>query len=93
MFGAFACTEASAKVYGGYNTPTIFTACGLYIYRSENRVQRHNKGQVHYTKNKLPIELITYIAFSDKYKAYNFEKYLQQMTNPPSGHKKALKNP
>ena len=35
-------------------------------------------GQVIATKNKLPVELVTYIAFTDKYKAYNFEKYLKQ---------------
>jgi hypothetical protein len=25
----------------------------------------------------LPVELVTYICFNDKYKAYNFEKYLK----------------
>jgi len=35
------------------------------------------KGYVHYTKDKRPLELITYIAFNDKYKAYKFEKYLK----------------
>jgi putative endonuclease len=40
-------------------------------------MERHSKGEVHYTKDKLPIELITYIVFSDKYKAYDFEKYLK----------------
>jgi putative endonuclease len=32
---------------------------------------------VHYTKDKLPVELLTYTAFTDKYKAYQFEKYLK----------------
>lgn len=43
----------------------------------EDRLKRHNKGEVHYTKDKLPVKLVTYIAFSDKNKAYNFEKYLK----------------
>ncbi len=51
-----------------------YTGCTSNI---ENRLTRHNKGQVHYTKSRLPIELITYIAFSDKYKAIEFEKYLK----------------
>jgi len=42
-----------------------------------DRIERHKKGQVHYTKDKLPIQLITYIAFTDKYKAYYFERYLK----------------
>jgi predicted GIY-YIG superfamily endonuclease len=29
------------------------------------------------TKDKLPIELEMYVAFSDKYKAFAFEKYLK----------------
>jgi predicted GIY-YIG superfamily endonuclease len=29
------------------------------------------------TKDKLPFELITYIAFQDKYRAFAFEKYLK----------------
>ena len=40
-------------------------------------MSRHRKGQVHYTKDKLPFVLITHIVFSDKYKAYEFEKDLK----------------
>ncbi len=53
---------------------TYYTGCTNNL---ESRLARHNKGQVHYTKDKLPIELITHIVFSDKYKAYQFEKYLK----------------
>ena len=42
-----------------------------------NRINRHNKGQVSATKERLPIKLISYFAFSDKYKAFEFEKYLK----------------
>jgi putative endonuclease len=41
------------------------------------RMERHAKGTVHYTSTRLPVELITYIVFHDKYKAYDFEKYLK----------------
>jgi len=43
----------------------------------DDRLKRHNSGWVPATKSRLPIELITYIVFQDKYKAYNFEKYLK----------------
>ena len=43
----------------------------------EDRIKRHNKGYIPATKNLLPIKLITYFAFSNKYTAYNFEKYLK----------------
>ena len=56
------------------NNDTYYTGCTSNL---KNRIERHKKGQVHYTKNKLPIKLITYFAFSDKYKAYEFEKYLK----------------
>jgi predicted GIY-YIG superfamily endonuclease len=43
----------------------------------KNRIKRHESGQVDATKNRLPIELDFYIAFSNQYKAFNFEKYLK----------------
>ena len=62
---------------------TIYTGCTSNI---EERLKRHRSKQVSYTKTRLPVELVTYIAFSDKYKAYNFEKYLK------SGSGKAFSN-
>lgn len=53
---------------------SYYTGCTNNI---DNRLERHTKGQIHYTKDKLPVELITYTAFNDKYKAYEFEKYLK----------------
>jgi len=41
------------------------------------RLKSHSQGKVPSTKNKLPVKLITYFAFSDKYKAYDFERYLK----------------
>jgi predicted GIY-YIG superfamily endonuclease len=43
----------------------------------KDRINRHQKGQVPATKDRLPIELISYLAFSNKYNAFNFEKYLK----------------
>lgn len=43
----------------------------------DERIKRHNKGENIYTKPRRPIKLETYIAFSNKYKAIAFEKYLK----------------
>lgn len=51
-----------------------YTGCTNNI---KNRIERHEKGQIHYTRDKLPVELLGFIAFMEKYKAYNFERYLK----------------
>ena len=43
----------------------------------DERMKRHNKGENTYTKYRLPVEFKFYAAFSDKYKAIAFEKYLK----------------
>jgi predicted GIY-YIG superfamily endonuclease len=43
----------------------------------KERFGRHKNGAVPATKLRLPIELIFYCAFKDKYKAFEFEKYLK----------------
>lgn len=43
----------------------------------KDRIQRHKKGQVNVTKNRLPIELDFYIALNDRHLAFNLEKYLK----------------
>jgi predicted GIY-YIG superfamily endonuclease len=48
----------------------------------EKRLTRHNKFEVSFTASRLPLELITYLVFNDKYRAYAFEKYLKS----GSGH-------
>ncbi len=52
----------------------------LYVGCTENlkdRLERHNKGYVPATKALLPVKLMTYICFPNKYTAFNFEKYLK----------------
>ena len=41
------------------------------------RVKDHHNGRVDGTKDKLPVELIGYVAFGQKEKAFKFEKYLK----------------
>lgn len=43
----------------------------------KERFTRHQKGQVPATVKRLPIELVAYFAFKEKFIAYNFEKYLK----------------
>ncbi len=62
---------------------TIYTGCTKDV---ESRLERHRKEQINYTRTRLPVELIFYIAFTNKYKALDFEKYLK------SGSGKAFRN-
>ena len=41
------------------------------------RLHAHSKGQVHFTKDKLPIELVHISYFINKQKAYDYERYLK----------------
>ncbi|WP_072833288.1 GIY-YIG nuclease family protein [Flavisolibacter ginsengisoli] len=40
-------------------------------------LQRHSNGYVPATSSRLPVEIIFYCAFKNKYKAFAFEKYLK----------------
>ena len=53
---------------------------GFYVGCTNNlkdRFGRHKKGYVKATKSKLPVKIISYTAFVEKYKAFEFEKYLK----------------
>lgn len=43
----------------------------------KERINRHKKGQVPATEKRLPIKIMSYVAFENKYNAFNFEKYLK----------------
>lgn len=43
----------------------------------KKRLEKHQKGQVTATANRLPIKLDFYFAIKDKYRAFEFEKYLK----------------
>lgn len=43
----------------------------------KDRKIRHDNGQIPATANRLPVKLISYFTFSNKYTAFNFEKYLK----------------
>ncbi len=53
---------------------------GFYIGCTDNleeRLERHKKGFVPATAKRLPIELDFYFGTNNKYKAFEFEKYLK----------------
>ena len=53
---------------------------GYYVGCTDDitaRLDRHQKGNVPTTANRLPVNLEFYFAIGDKYKAFEFEKYLK----------------
>lgn len=56
------------------NDDKIYTGCTSDL---SDRICRHKKGYVPATASRIPVKLINYIAFENKYKAYEFEKYLK----------------
>jgi predicted GIY-YIG superfamily endonuclease len=53
---------------------------GYYVGSTDDiqeRLDRHQKGQVPATVNRLPVILEFYFAIENKYKAFEFEKYLK----------------
>ncbi len=66
---------------------STYTGCTSNL---KQRLMAHQNGQVDYTKSRLPIELITYITFSDKTKAFQFEKYLKSGSGKAFANKRFL---
>ena len=58
----------------GCNDGHCYTGCTSDI---RERLKRHMNGEVKYTSTRLPVVLLVTINFTDKYKAYEFEKYLK----------------
>jgi len=53
---------------------------GHYLGYTDNlreRMERHKKGNVPATKNRLPVELNFYFATNNKYIAFDLESYLK----------------
>ena len=48
-----------------------------YSANIKKRLNAHDKGEVYFTKDKLPVELIHLSQFANKQKAYDFERYLK----------------
>jgi len=53
---------------------TFYTGCTNNI---KDRLERHKRGDIKYTSTRLPVKILSFTAFRDKYIAYNYEKYLK----------------
>ena len=51
-----------------------YVGCTNDIKRS---ISDHNSHKICYTRDKTPVKLIAYISFTDKYKVFEFERYLK----------------
>ena len=53
---------------------TVYVGCTSDL---NARLIRHRRGEVKYTSSRMPIEVETFVTFTDKYKAFEFELYLK----------------
>src|SRR6056297_2024573 len=80
----------SSLGFGGQRPPKMKGFHFVYILKCDDgyyytgctkdladRLSRHHRGSVPATKDRRPVTLISYLAFSDKYKAFAYEKYLK----------------
>lgn len=56
------------------NDGDFYTGC---THNLNERINRHQKGWVPITKERLPVKLIWCCAFPERTKAFDFEKYLK----------------
>lgn len=73
-YGVYIIKCNNGKYYTGYTTNV------------QNRLTAHRNGEVSFTKDKLPVQLVHLSLFANKQKAYDFERYLK------SGSGIALRN-
>ncbi len=79
--------KAARPGRGSETTPMIYvyilqslTFDHFYVGITEDlraRLRKHNAGEVSHTAKYIPRRLKTYVAFSDRQKAVEFEKYLK----------------
>lgn len=65
LYGVYILKCNNSKHYTGFTT------------NIKNRLKVHRKGEVSFTKDKLPIKLLHISYFEEKKKAYDFERYLK----------------
>ncbi|MCE3227988.1 MAG: hypothetical protein K0S32_2539 [Bacteroidetes bacterium] len=53
---------------------TYYVGCTGNI---NDRIARHERGEVSYTSTRLPFQIVHQSVFYDKYKAFEFENYLK----------------
>ncbi len=67
---------------------------GQYFTGYTENIQKcllaHQKGEVHFTKDKLPVELVHLSLFPNKKKAYDLERYLKTGSGAALRNKRLL---
>ncbi len=53
---------------------SVYVGCTKDLQR---RIKDHNSGKVKSTAYRRPIKILSYLVFSEKHKAYFFERYLK----------------
>jgi len=66
---------------------SYYTGCTSDL---DDRINRHLKGENTYTKERMPVTLVYYSAFNNKYKAYEFERYLKSGSGKAFAKKRFL---
>ncbi|MGB7843662.1 MAG: GIY-YIG nuclease family protein [Salinimicrobium sp.] len=61
-----------------------------YSENIEKRLVAHSKGEVHFTKDKLPVQLVHLSLFQNKKKAFDFERYLKSGSGAAFRNKRLL---
>lgn len=61
-----------------------------YTENFNKRILAHSTGEVRFTKDKLPVELVHLSLFPDKKKAYDFERYLKSGSGVAFRNKRLL---
>ena len=59
-----------------------------YTEDLKTRLQAHNNGQSPHTSKYKPWDLITYLSFNDKSRAFSFEKYLKSHSGKAFANKR-----
>ena len=65
LYAVYILKCANSKYYTGYTS------------KIDTRLIAHSKDEVSFTKDKLPVTLVHLSLFSNKQKAYDFERYLK----------------
>jgi putative endonuclease len=69
---------------------TVYTGC---TNNFPDRLSRHSQGSVHYTRTRLPVEVILTIEFRNKYLAFDFERYLKSGSGKEFSRRHFLRPP
>ncbi len=78
-------------MYYVYVLRSLSEASQTYIGSSSDlkqRVKDHNAGKSPHTSKYMPWALVSYFAFSEKLKAYEFERYLKSHSGRAFGRKR-----